>query len=207
MGEARGEEALAIRVACVGDSITFGQGIEDREHNCYPAVLGRLLGDGYHVENFGVSGTTLLRKGDFPYWSTQEFNEIPEFGPDIVIIMLGTNDSKPLNWWRHKKDFKGDLQDMVDFFSGLSTKPKVWLCLPPPIYRILPHPNDCAVRKDIIPLIRKVAVEKQLPVIDVHRAMEGRPELFPDNVHPSAEGADVIAKVVYQALVREDGSE
>ena len=55
-----------IRVACVGDSITFGYGIKDRDKMSYPAQLGKRLGNKYEVRNFGVNGHTLLSKGNAP---------------------------------------------------------------------------------------------------------------------------------------------
>src|SRR4051812_7771397 len=86
-----------IKVACVGDSITFGAGIKDRDKNSYPAQLQGLLGSGYEVKNFGVSGATLLKEGDKPYWKEKAFEAAKKFEPNIVIIKLGTNDSKPQN--------------------------------------------------------------------------------------------------------------
>ncbi|HEX6984910.1 MAG TPA: GDSL-type esterase/lipase family protein, partial [Planctomycetaceae bacterium] len=70
-----------IRVACVGDSITFGSGVEERERNSYPAVLGRLLGERYEVRNFGVSGATLQKRGDKPYWTLDAFKDVSAFNP------------------------------------------------------------------------------------------------------------------------------
>lgn len=86
-----------IRIACVGDSITYGAGIEERAKNSYPAQLQNLLGDRYQVENFGVSGRTLLKQGDKPYWDEPAYQNALKLKPDMVIIKLGTNDVKPLN--------------------------------------------------------------------------------------------------------------
>src|SRR3712207_5545352 len=83
-----------FRVACVGDSITYGAGVSGREKNSYPAVLGQWLGTKWDVRNFGVSGATLLKKGNRPYWKQQKFADALQFKPDVVIIKLGTNDSK-----------------------------------------------------------------------------------------------------------------
>ena len=90
--------AEPVKIACVGDSITFGAAIQDRENRNYPLQLGKLLGDGYAVRNFGVNGATLLKQGDLPYWTRPQFKMATEFQPNIVIIKLGTNDSKPQNW-------------------------------------------------------------------------------------------------------------
>ncbi|HVY70234.1 MAG TPA: GDSL-type esterase/lipase family protein [Verrucomicrobiae bacterium] len=188
-----------IKVACVGDSITWGAGIERREQNCYPAVLGKLLGSRFETRNFGVNGATLLKHGDGPYWKTGAFKEATEFEPDVVILKLGTNDSKPQNW-KHKDEFAGDLRAMLDHFAGLRSKPKIWLCLPVPVYAERWGINEPVVRDDIIPIIRQVAKERNLPVIDLHTALSNHPEFFPDQIHPDAAGAALMAMSVNVAL-------
>ncbi len=122
-----------IRVACVGDSITYGAGIKDREHNSYPAQLQKLLGDGYEVRNFGVNGRTLLSKGDLPYVKERTYQDALAFKPNIVVIKLGSNDSKPQNW-KHADEFEADYKKLVESFRDLPTKPKVYLCTPVPAY-------------------------------------------------------------------------
>ena len=94
----------AVRVACVGNSITYGARIKNQSHDSYPAVLGRLLGDKYWVKNFGVSARTMLNKGDHPYMKEQAYQQALAFNPNIVVIKLGTNDSKSFNWV-YKADF------------------------------------------------------------------------------------------------------
>ena len=98
------------RIACVGDSITFGATMKDRAQNCSPAVLGRLLGKEYTVRNYGVNGATLLKKGDRPYWKLKAFKDATAFGPNIVIIKLGTNDTKPQNWNQAGTEYEADLR-------------------------------------------------------------------------------------------------
>ncbi len=126
---AASQEAGKVRVACVGDSITYGAAVEDRANNCYPAVLGKLLGDKYEVRNFGVSGATMLKKGDKPYWKEKAFTQAADFAPNIVVIKLGTNDTKPQNW-KHKAEFEADARAMVRHFKELAGKPKVFVALP-----------------------------------------------------------------------------
>src|SRR5262245_51897609 len=104
---------VTILVACVGDSITFGAGVENRETNCYPVVLGKLLGARYNVRNFGVSGATLLKNGDLSYWKLPQFDQLTDFAPQVVILALGTNDSKPQNW-KNGEQFAADLRDLLD---------------------------------------------------------------------------------------------
>ena len=189
----------AIRVACIGNSITYGDRIDNRRHDSYPAVLGRLLGTGYNVKNFGICGCTLMNKGDHPYMETLAWKAALTFNPDIVIIKLGTNDSKSFNW-QHKADFKKDLQAMLDTLEALPSHPQIYLCYPSKAYLTGSRINDSIIADGIIPLIRQVARKNNLPVIDIYTAMDGKPERFPDNVHPNEKGAAIIARTIYNAL-------
>lgn len=189
----------AIRVACVGNSITFGAGIRNRDRDSYPSVLGRMLGDGYWVENFGVSARTMLNKGDHPYMKEPAYQHALSFNPHIVIVKLGTNDSKSFNW-KYKADYIKDMQTMIDAFKALPAQPKIYLCYPSKVYMTGEGISDEVISKEIIPMIKKVAKKNDLPIIDLHTAMDGMGHLFPDRVHPNEEGAKVMAKEVYQSL-------
>ena len=83
------------RIACVGNSITYGATIENREVNCYPAQLSVMLGENCQIRNFGKNGATLLHKGNIPYWESNEYKQVLDFQPNWVFIELGTNDSNP----------------------------------------------------------------------------------------------------------------
>jgi len=191
--------AAPTRIACVGDSITAGYGLKDPAHEAWPAVLGRLLGPGYEVRNFGVSATTLLRHGNYPYWERPAFAEAGEFAPQIVILKLGTNDTKPVNWDTHAGEFATDAAALIEHFANLPSKPAVWICLPAPIFAnkfTIEEFNATQVRT----LLRSVAAEYHVPVIDPRPALANHPEYFPDGVHPTAAGAAVLAQVVAEAL-------
>ena len=193
--------AADIKVACVGDSITAGAGVKDAAKR-YPTQLGVLLGAGYDVKNFGVSGSTMLDAGDKPYKKEPAFKKAVEFAPDVVVIKLGTNDSKPQNW--SKKDgFAADTKSLVEAFRAANPQAKVYLCCPVPVigkgnFGI----RDEIVKPEVIPLVKQVADELKLEVIDLYTALDGKPELFPDKVHPNDEGATLIAKTVHAALTK-----
>lgn len=194
-------DGSSLRLACVGDSITQGAGAG--QGMAYPTQLKSLLGEGWEVGNFGVSGRTLLRKGDHPYWNEDAYKKALDFKPDAVIIMLGTNDTKPQNW-KHKEEFEGDYRDLVKSFLELPSKPRVFICRPVPVpgkgnFGI----NDAALQEQM-PVYAKLAKELKVRVIDMYAALDGKPELLPDCVHPNTEGAGEMAKAAAKALTGKD---
>jgi len=194
------EYGETIRVACVGDSITYGSAIKDRMNNNYPVALGRSLGERFEVRNFGVSGATLLKKGDFSYWERPEFRAATQFNPHVVVIKLGTNDTKPQNW-KHADNYTADYEAMIDHFAALPAKPKIWLCSPAPVYQTRWGINEKSVVEGVIPNVRALAKRKGLPVIDLYTALSDKPEMFPDKIHPNAAGAKVMAETVEAAIL------
>jgi len=193
----------AIKVACVGDSITAGYKIG--KGRAWPAQLGEMLGDKWSVSNFGVSGKTLMKTGE-SYQATAQFKSALELKPDVVLIMLGTNDTKG-RLWAKKDNFEPDYKDMIKQFTDLPSKPIMYLCYPP----FVAGQNMYGIREEPIleqiPIIDKIAKEMKLNVIDVHGALKDKGDLIPDKVHPSAEGATVVAKTIYKALTGQDAPE
>jgi lysophospholipase L1-like esterase len=189
--------AAPLRVACVGDSITQGSGAEMGKS--YPSQLQKLLGSGWIVGNFGVSGRTLLKNGDHPYWNEAAYQKALEFQPDRVIILLGTNDTKPQNW-KHEAEFTTDYTELVKSFQALASKPKVFICRPCPV----PEPGNFGISEagvlEEIKRLDALAAEMKLTVIDMHAALADKPHLLPDRVHPNTEGAAEMAKTAYKAL-------
>jgi lysophospholipase L1-like esterase len=191
-----GDYKEPVRVACIGDSITQGSGTKG---NPYPSQLQELLGDRWKVGNFGVSGRTLLRKGDYPYWNEKAYQNALAFRPDVVIIMLGTNDTKPQNW-KHEAEFTHDYRDLVNSFLVLESKPRVFVCRPCPVVGKGGFGISETNIQLQIPRIDALAKEMKLGVIDMHAALKDQPELIPDRVHPNARGAGEMARAAYSAL-------
>ncbi|MDR1190973.1 MAG: GDSL-type esterase/lipase family protein [Verrucomicrobiales bacterium] len=204
---AAGQLFAAIKVACVGDSITAGSGLQNPREDAYPAQLGKKLGAEYEVRNFGVSGRTLLNHGDYPFTKEPAFRDALAWQPDIVVIALGTNDGKPQNYEQFPKEFAPDYQELIKAFRDANSAVKIYVCTPPPVwppgaFRI----NGDIVAKRVAPLVRQVAREEEVELIDLQTALRGKGKYFPDKVHPNPEGAGLMAGVVAKALTGQDSA-
>ncbi|UCD53331.1 MAG: hypothetical protein JSW27_11915 [Phycisphaerales bacterium] len=195
--------AGAKRVACVGDSITYGSGIANRMRDSYPAQLEQILQQydtAWEVDNFGVSGATMLSRGDLPYIRQSAYSNALASNPDIVIIKLGTNDSKPHNW-AHKDEYVSDYLAMIDAFRALPSAPEVWICKPVPAFYTNFSISPTVIHDEILPMIDEIAALRDTPVFDLYTALEPYADLFPDGIHPNAEGAGVMAEFIAPFLL------
>ena len=182
---------LPIRVACVGDSIT--------EITGYPSILQTLLGPNYCVGNFGASGSTVLLDSWEPYMNQSAFQKALNFQPNVVVIMLGTNDDlemlRPSN-----ESFEQDYAKLIRAFQQLEVKPQIWIATPPPIFSNSSDLSSAYLSSVIIPKIVDLADKMNLPLIDVYTAFGNHPDYFVDGVHPNSKGATLIAREVYEAI-------
>ena len=194
----------AIKIACVGNSITYGAGIANREKNAYPVQLQNLLGFGYEVQNFGVSGRTLLKKGDKPYWETKAYKKALKFNPDIVYIKLGTNDSKQQNRI-YLENFEADYKELITSFRKKNARVRIIALLPIPSFsKDSTYIWDPILKGQIIPKTKSVAYSNGIEIIDLYQLFTDKPGLLPDKVHPSSLGATVIAKRIYENVLLDE---
>ena len=193
-----------VRIACVGNSITFGHGLPQREQDSYPAQLQALLGAGYEVGNFGVSSKTVIRTGADPYMATPQYQQALQSKPDLVFIKLGTNDSR-LPYRNFIDSFLSDYKTLIQAFRSLPTQPRVVLLLPVASFlQDTSRQTDAAIRKYILPRIRRVAFTEKLEVIDLYSLTVDQPGLFPDKLHPDSRGATLIARRLQEAVLGEE---
>jgi acyl-CoA thioesterase-1 len=186
-----------IRVACVGASITAGHGTTPGMG--YSDQLQRLLGNHWKISNFGVSGTTMMRLTQHPYWAEKACQAAHDLQPDVVIILLGTNDTRP-SVWAHHQAYLPDCEAFIESFKDLARHPRVFICRLPPI---IPPGNfglSPANLQEELPLIDQAGKEEKIDVVDVYSALLGNPALFPDHIHPDDAGAAIIARTVAEAL-------
>ena len=197
-------------VACVGDSITWGGG----GANCYPKLLQAELGEGWKVLNFGVNSRTArrdgkefdLRPGDLDYRKTLNYTKSLSCKPDAVILMIGTNDSKPPNWEETGEAFREGYADLVDDYLALDPKPVVVIGISPTVkgggftYGV----TEKIVGGGVVPVQRRIAEEKGLPTVDCRAVLD--PHMATaysgDGLHPNAEGNALLA-AAFAARLRE----
>ncbi|MFT7484516.1 MAG: lysophospholipase L1-like esterase/pimeloyl-ACP methyl ester carboxylesterase [Candidatus Paceibacteria bacterium] len=195
-----------IKVACLGDSITFGSGLPDRERTTYPIVLGTLLGEGHEVRNYGVSGATLLSKGDRPYVQQPAFEAALAWQPDVVVILLGTNDSKLHNWSTHGPEFTADYSTLVARLRELPSHPRIVLCAPVPAWVEGASIDSSRIAQAVVPAVRQVASSSGSELVDLYTSFVHRGAWFPDGVHPNPHGVEAIARRILETLEIEQDS-
>ena len=188
------------RIACLGDSITEGIGTSDPTTQSWPAQLANFLGSDYTVFNAGVGGRTLLKNGDLPIWNEQKFEEAKDFDPDMVFICLGTNDSKPFNWNAHKQEFEQNYIDLINQFRQDGKNPEIYVCTPPPVFRDNFGITREVVRNEIIPIIKSVQKSQNTFLLDFDTTLQSFGSFFPDGIHPNDEGAERMARAVYNTI-------
>ena len=196
-----------IKVACIGNSVTYGYGHKNPSETSYPSQLAQMLGEGYTVGNFGKSGATLLNKGHRPYTQQKEFADAIEFAPDIAVIHLGLNDTDPRNWPNYRDRFVSDYLGLIDTLRSVNRDVKIYICRMTPIFHW--HRRFKAGTRDWHDQIQKSIEETAelagATLIDLHEVLYNRPDLMPDALHPDAEGARLIAKRVYSMLTGDNG--
>ena len=187
------------KVACVGDSITWGFTIVNRSKNSYPAVLQQLLGDGFEVRNFGHNDAAARFDAETPYASKKAYRDSLAWEPDIVLLMLGTNDTKPWNW--NPGIFREDYLRLVQSYLALPSHPRVVLVAPIRIFRVLPV---MALRPDVLeagvrPAIRDIAAQLHLQLVDLCDLFDSA-RFCRDGIHPQREGARLLAEALFKAV-------
>lgn len=191
------------RVACVGNSITYGMTLADPATESYPAQLQQMLGDGYEVGNFGKSGATLLRHGHRPYIAQEEWAKAKAFKGDIAVIHLGVNDTDPRNWPYYRDEFVSDYLALIDTLRQENPKCRIIIALLSPITYNHPRFESGTQQwqKEIQEAIKTVARVGKAQLIDFHKSLYAYPQLIPDAVHPNKEGATILARTVYSAIL------
>ena len=196
-----------IKVACVGNSVTYGYGLPNPATDAYPAQLQKLLGDAFDVQNFGRNGATLMHGSGMTYRLQNECKRALAFAPDYVVIDLGLNDVDPMNWTPNDTAFTRDYRELIDAFRRVNPRCRIWICHMTPI--AYDYPNYFHGLRGRYAMIRQkiadVARETGASLIDLREPFRHRLDLLFDGLHPNAEGARLLAATIGGALTGRHG--
>ena len=190
------------KVACVGDSITYGFHIDNWFFHNYPYILQVLLGSGYYVRNFGLSGSTAMRSAKMSYRRFPNYCKSLKFLPDVIVIMFGTNDANAQNW-NGPEVYTAEYRELLQSYRELSSRLMIWLMTPPlPLYpktEVGRAMNEHILQEQ--DCVKALAEEQDAQLIDLCEKTKDHPDWFqPDGVHPNAKGAMEIAHIIYDAI-------
>ncbi|WP_170243972.1 GDSL-type esterase/lipase family protein [Streptococcus suis] len=185
----------AVKVATVGDSLTYGYGLDNREKDAYPSILAEKLGHHYQVSNFGLSGRSLQSTADFPYFKEENAQLSLESEADIVIIMIGSNDSRGPYW--NKEGFQREYKEMAERYMNLPSQPDIYLVIPPFVPTSRFGLNNQIIEEELQAIIPQIGQELGLPVINLYPVTKGKLEYYSDGLHLSPLGNQVIAQEIY----------
>lgn len=195
------------KVACVGDSNTEAT---------YPKFLQEKLGNKYQVKNFGKGGATLIDGTNHPYFKKKEYKNSLKFTPDVVLIMFGTNDAN-VKWCldeNRKTAFKGTAQEefksqyikLIKAYKRKNANAEIYVLTPLPIYEH-EKARDPEIKQRIahlhewvIPIVREVANEENVNLIDVNKLMKKAYKYTVDGVHLNQKGYEVLAKKIAKKI-------
>lgn len=204
------ENDSIYQVYCLGDSITYGSGLpkEIRSEACYPGRLQQLLGMHYQVMNYGVSGRTLMENTERAYRDTGYVDMVKLQNPDVIFLMLGTNDSK-LGVWDSVQYHK-EYVALVKELQTIAGQPDIYLMIPPEAFPgedgvIVYGIRNDVIRDEMRDIVRIVAEETGAELIDLYAVTEDHPEYFMDGVHPNQQGYEVLADAVYRQFMLRSG--
>lgn len=188
-----------LRIVCLGDSITYGYKLADPERESYPAQLARLSHGQWTVLNSGVNGATVLNKGDIPITAQNAYERAIKFRPDVVVLMLGTNDTKNKNW-QYVDEFVGDYMGLVKTFRDLPSGPHVISCSVPPISGDYPNGINTKRANEVNKLVKKAVIASKVDSLNIYTPMSQGKSLFIDGIHPNVQGAQTIAGLVLKKI-------
>ncbi|MDD3194301.1 MAG: GDSL-type esterase/lipase family protein [Paludibacter sp.] len=184
-----------IKVGCVGDSNTYGAEATDRLKYAWPVQIREMLGDTYETRNFGVNGALMMNHLNDAWKNKTAYSGNKAYDPDIIVIALGTNDSKDGYWDAVK--FKNSYIDLINEFKSYSADPEIYMATPIRAYSSTWSINDQTIREQVIPAMKEIAKEKGLTLIDLYAVTTNIANLMAsDGIHPGDEGLRIMARKI-----------
>ncbi len=128
-----------MKIAFLGDSITLGYALDNRERDRFPAVFCRMTG---HVEfNLGITGTLVARAGLSRFDGTAYVDRYPQTEEaDAVVVFGGTNDyfwsDTPISGGEGDAYFGNAVHTLCRGLLGMFPKEKILFLTPYPHHGI-----------------------------------------------------------------------
>lgn len=166
-----------IKIACIGDSITEGWRSSNPALRSYPAVLQTLIGDGYEITNYGIGGSTVMRCSDMPYRDKWGYINSISDAPDVVFLMMGTNDCNRDYNIERLGGFYADFASMINEYRQVGAY--VAVMTSPELFC---NRNNANIRR-AVEWQKKAAENFGCPVIDINEFSHTRHHFFPDDIH------------------------
>ena len=199
---AKADEKDVPIVAAIGASITEGAGATDFYTESYPAQLQNLLGEDYNVINFGNSGktVTMTPEDGEPWLEQDQWQGVQKIVPDIAILNIGTNDSKPANF-TDRATFKQEYEYLIDQLLSVNPDMRIIICTVPYAYTDIWGINNANIAQYIAPVQREVAQERGYELVDLYEYSQNKSMLFSDGVHPTTEGYSMVVKILEKVII------
>ena len=188
------------KIVCVGDSLTYAQGVMGaRKTDSFAAILSTLVEDST-VVNYGLPNRTLLSTGNMPYTAESHYEKSLSEDADTVIIMLGSNDTKPVFW--NAEAFKSEYREFIKTYMNMESSPEVYIMIPTAIFieQDGASCDDATVNGELREIVKELGDELGLTVIDLYSLTTDHPEWFPDGLHPNADGNRAIAEEIARVI-------
>lgn len=200
-----------VKIACIGDEIVYGSTASDVSKTSYPAELQQMLNSRFGKGKFKVSNyatTSQSYVADFEradagsnrYQYTDQYRKMRKDKPDVVIMMLGTNDVAYLTDGERCDEYKKAYVDLIKDIKTMSSTPLVFVCTP--IVRYTAYSTSVAME-----VLRnatvKAANEANAYVIDTYNITKEyfSSALFEtDGKHPNDAGYKELAEVVMSGI-------
>ncbi|NDW10712.1 GDSL-type esterase/lipase family protein [Dysgonomonas sp. 520] len=191
-----------IKVGCVGDSNTYGAEASDRSKYAWPIQIRSMLGDKYETRNFGVNSALMMNHLNDAWKNKTAYSDNKSYDPDIIVIALGTNDSKD-NYWDAVK-FKKSYVDLINEFKGYSAEPEIYMAIPIKAYSSSWSINDQTIREKVTPVMQEISKEMGLPLIDLYAVTTDIANLMAsDGIHPKDKGLGIMARKIADIMLLE----
>lgn len=196
-----------LRIACCGDSITFGTCAANtmvngynyaKENFFYPTVMQKLYGTDAVVGNFGYPGSYVGTSHN-KYLNSCVYNSLIQFDPDIIVLALGTNNAQLMPSGKDSfiSNYRTMLMDMHKRF------PDAKIIMTTALYRFDKTERIQQLDEYIIPIQKELAdVYDYVYLYDTFTEYRpyGTTVYYKDKLHPNNLGYEKLAEVMKKGV-------